>query len=505
MAAAVRRRRLPGLLPPPRARGTTWSTLPAQPLPLGADGSTSLPHSQHRGPSRSARVRGVTAGSYPAGRLRHPGRVPAPLPVPSPGRSEPDEDRAGRGRRRTEYAERAMPVLARLRERWARTRPLAGVRVAACMHVTPETAVLVRTLTAAGAEVHLAASNPLSTQDDVAAALAEEGVGVQARSGIDREGHARHLAAVLEARPQLLLDDGCDLVQVLVRRPELAEGVRAGCEETTTGVLRLRRMAAEGVLRLPVLAVNDTPTQLLVANRHGTGQSTLDAVVRATGTLLAGSVVLVAGYGWCGSGIAVRARALGAQVVVTEVDPLRALEAVLDGSRVLPMAEAAALADVVITATGNRGVLSAEHLPLLRDGVVLANAGHFDVEIDVRALRAAALSVRRVRPHVDEHLLPGGRRALLLSQGRLANLSAADGHPPAVMDVSFAVQALALEWLSRVDLPPGVHAVPAALDAEVARTRLAAVGVRLDALSPDQEAYLSSWSPDTALSGQEQA
>jgi adenosylhomocysteinase len=391
---------------------------------------------------------------------------------------------AERGRRRTDFAEHAMPVLGLLRTRFAAERPLEGVRVAACMHVTPETAALARTLTAGGASLHLAASNPLSTQDDVAAALAADGVVVA------------HLEAVLEARPHLLLDDGCDLVQVLVRRPELLPGIRAGCEETTTGVLRLRQMAAAGALPLPVVAVNDTATQLLVANRHGTGQSTLDAVVRATGTLLAGAVVVVAGYGWCGRGIAERARGMGASVVVTEVDPSRALEAVLDGHRVLPMTQAAALADVVITATGSTGVVTAEHLPLLRDGVVLANAGHFDVEISVPDLEVAAEQVhRRVRPHVDAYALPGGRRALLVSEGRLANLSAADGHPPAVMDVSFAVQALVLEWLAGADLPPGVHAVPVALDTEIARTKLAAMGVALDTLSDAQRSYLQEWAP----------
>ncbi|HEU0102852.1 MAG TPA: adenosylhomocysteinase [Mycobacteriales bacterium] len=400
---------------------------------------------------------------------------------------------AERGARRTDFAERSMPVLRLLRERFARARPLQGVRVAACMHVTPETAALARTLLAGGAELHLAASNPLSTQDDVAAALAEQGVGVHARHGVDRAGYAAHLDAVLQARPHLLLDDGCDLVQVLVRRPELRDGVRAGCEETTTGVLRLRQMAADGALWLPMMAVNDTATQLLVANRHGTGQSTLDAVVRTTGTLLAGATVVVAGYGWCGRGIAERARGLGASVVVTETDAGRALEAVLDGNRVLPMSEAAPLADVVLTATGNRDVLTTEHFGLLRDGAVLANAGHFDVEIDVAGLRAAAVSVHRVRPYVDEHVLPGGRRLLLLAEGRLVNLSAADGHPPAVMDVSFAVQALVLEHLVTADLAAGVHAVPADLDAEVARTKLAAMGVELDALTPEQVRYLSSW------------
>ncbi len=404
-----------------------------------------------------------------------------------------DAGLAASGRRRTAYAERRMPVLGLLRERFLRERPLAGVRVAACMHVTPETAALARTLLAGGAQVHLAASNPLSTQDDVAAALVEQGVGVHARHGVDRDGYARHLEAVLEARPHLLLDDGCDLVQVLQRRPELRAGVRAGCEETTTGVLRLRSMAAAGALWLPMMAVNDTATQLLVANRHGTGQSTLDAVVRATGTLLAGATVVVAGYGWCGRGIAERARGLGASVVVTEIDPARALEAVLDGHRVLPMAQALPLADVVLTATGNRDVVAGPHLELLRDGAVLGNAGHFDVEIDVAGLRARAVEVSRVRPHVDEYALPSGRRVLLLAEGRLVNLSAAEGHPPAVMDVSFAVQALVLEHLHATELAPGVHAVPARLDAEVARTKLAALGVVLDDLTAAQAGYLSSW------------
>lgn len=399
------------------------------------------------------------------------------------------------GRRRVDFAERAMPVLALLRRRYAEARPLAGVRVAACMHVTAETAAFARTLTAAGAELHLAASNPLSTQDDVAAALVAEGVAVHARHGVDRAGYVRHLEAVLDAEPLLVLDDGCDLVGVLhSTRRHLLAGVRGGCEETTTGVLRLRQMAADGALGLPMVAVNDTGMQRLVANRHGTGQSTLDAVMRATGTLLAGSTVVVAGYGWCGSGVAARARGLGAHVIVTEVDPERALDAVLDGFRVLPMRAAAAEADVVIAVTGNRDVLTGEHLDLLRDGAVLANAGHFDVEIDVPALEAAAVEVRRrVRPHVDEYVLPGGRRLLLIAEGRLANLAAAEGHPAAVMDMSFAVQALTVEWLVATDLPVGVHDVPAAIDTEVARTKLAAMGVVLDALSPAQARYLSSW------------
>ena len=405
-----------------------------------------------------------------------------------------DPSLAEQGARRVAWAERAMPVLGLLRERFALEQPLAGLTVAACMHVTPETAALVRTLTAGGAALHLAASNPLSTQDDVAAALAAEGVGVHARHGVDREGYARHLRAVLRAKPQLLLDDGCDLVNLLHETPSLRRGVRAGVEETTTGVLRLRQMAADGALRLPMVAVNDTAVQRLVANRHGTGQSTLDAVLRSTGMLLAGTTTVVAGYGPCGTGIADRARGLGAQVVVTEVDPARALEAVLDGHRVLTMAEAAPLGDVFLTATGNRGVLREEHFAVMKDGAVLANAGHFDVEVDVVALARVSVEVhRRVRPHVDEHLLADDRRLLLVAEGRLANLAAAEGHPASVMDVSFAVQALTLEWLTGQSLNPGVHQVPPEIDVAVARTKLAALGVALDDLTPEQERYLSTW------------
>ena len=400
------------------------------------------------------------------------------------------------GRRRTAYAEQAMPVLRRLRERFAAERPLEGLRVAACMHVTPETAALARTLVAGGAELSLAASNPLSTQDDVAAALVvDDGVSVHARHGVDRAGYAAHLEAALARGPHLLLDDGCDLVNVVhARRPDLLDDLRGGCEQTSTGVLRLRQMAADGALRLAMVAVNDTPTQLLVANRHGTGQSTLDAVMRSTGTLLAGTTVVVAGYGWCGAGVAARARGLGAQVVVTEVDASRALDAVLDGHRVLTMAEAAGIGDVFVTTTGNRDVLTGEHFAAMADGAVLANAGHFDVEIDVRGLAAAAVEVERgVRPNVDAYVMADGRRLLLLAEGRLANLAAADGHPAPVMDVSFAVQALTVEWLAGTDLPPGVHEVPARLDREVARTKLDALGVQLDVLTPEQDRYLSTW------------
>jgi adenosylhomocysteinase len=405
-----------------------------------------------------------------------------------------DPGLAEQGARRVLWAERAMPVLGLLRERFTTERPLEGMTVAACMHVTTETAALVRTLTAGGAQLHLAASNPLSTQDDVAAALAAEGVGVFARRGVTRDEYAGHLRAVLEAGPQLVLDDGCDLVDLLHRTPALRKGVRAGIEETTTGVLRLRQMHAEGALRLPMVAVNDTAVQRLVANRHGTGQSTVEAVLRATGVLLAGTTVVVAGYGACGSGIAERARGLGAQVVVTETDPARGLEAVLDGHQVMTMHEAAPRGDVFVTATGNRGVLRQEHFAAMKDGAVLANAGHFDVEIDVAALAQDSVEVhRRVRAHVDEHLMADGRRLLLIAEGRLVNLAAAEGHPASVMDVSFAVQALALEWLVRQTLKPGVYEVPEELDTEVARTKLAALGVSLEELTPDQVRYLSSW------------
>ncbi|MCU1603071.1 MAG: adenosylhomocysteinase [Frankiales bacterium] len=403
---------------------------------------------------------------------------------------------AEQGARKVAWAERAMPVLGLLRERFAQERPLDGITVAACMHVTPETAALVRVLTAGGAAVHLAASNPLSTQDDVAAALAAEGVGVHARHGVTRDEYVAHLTAVLEAGPQLLLDDGCDLVDLLHTKPVLRKGVRAGVEETTTGVLRLRQMTADGALKIPMVAVNDTSVQRLVANRHGTGQSTVDAVLRATGALLAGTTVVIAGYGPCGAGIAERARGLGAHVLVTEIDPARALEAVLSGHRVATMADAAPLGDVFITATGNRDVLRAEHFEVMKDGAVLANAGHFDVEIDVRSLAENSLEVhRKVRPHVDEHLMADGRRLLLVAEGRLVNLAAAEGHPASVMDVSFAVQALTLEWLTTQVLKPGVYDVPPEIDAEVARTKLAALGIGLEALTPEQQRYLSSWRP----------
>ncbi|MGH8867548.1 MAG: adenosylhomocysteinase [Actinomycetes bacterium] len=408
-----------------------------------------------------------------------------------------DPGLAPEGARRVAWAERAMPVLGRIAARFAAERPLEGLRVAASLHVTTETAVLVRTLLAGGARVALAASNPLATQDDVAASLAADGADVFARHRADPVTYARHLHAALDTGPDLLLDDGCDLVTTLhAARPELVTSVRGGCEETRTGAIRLRQMAQDGALRIPVLAVSETDTTRLVADQYGTGQSVLDAVVRATHALLAGRTVVVAGFGPAGRGIADRAAGLGARVVVTEVDATRALEATLQGYQVLPMGEAAPLADVVVTATGNRGVVRAEHFGVLADGAVLVNAGHFDVEVDVDALREASVAVEQgVRPFADAYVMPDGRRLVLLAGGQVANLAVAEGSPPAVMDVAFGVQAVAAAWLAAHggDLGPGVHAVPAAIDREVAGLALEALGVRLDVLDPAQERYRTAW------------
>ena len=405
---------------------------------------------------------------------------------------------ADRGVRRVEWADHAMPVLRRVRERFAAERPLAGLTISACLHVTAETAALVRVLLTGGARVFLAASNPLSTQDEVAAALAARyGAAVFARAGVDRATYYRSIHQAIETGPDLVLDDGCDLVNTLHgERPDLVAGVRGGCESTTTGVIRLRSMAAAGELGFPMVAANDTPVKRMSDNRYGTGQSVLDGILRATNTLLAGRIVVVAGYGYCGKGLAERARGLGAQVIVTEVDPAAALDAVMQGFRVLPMACAASLGDVFITATGNRDVIASDHLAVMRDGAILANAGHFDVEVDVGALESLASTVHRgVRPDTDEYILPGGRRLLLLAEGRLVNLVAAEGHPPAVMDLSFASQALATAWLAghHDGLAPGVHDVPGEIDTEVAKLALASLGVDIDTLTMRQQEYLESW------------
>jgi adenosylhomocysteinase len=401
------------------------------------------------------------------------------------------------GDARIEWADRSMPVLARVRERLAKERPFAGLRFAACMHVTTETANLVRALREGGADVALCASNPLSTQDDTAAALvARHGVRVFARSGVDVETYYRHIDAALDIAPDLVFDDGCDLVNTLhASRTELLGGVRGGCEDTTSGAHRLRRMAEDGALRFPMVAVSESTTNDMFDNRYGTGQSTLDGIMRATNLLVAGRTVVVAGYGLCGQGIAERAAGLGARVVVTEVDPVRALDALMQGHQVMRMRDAAAVGDVFVTATGNAAVVNTEHFAVMKDGAVLANAGHFDVEIDVRALTSLAVARRRVRRQVEEYVLDSGRRLLLLAEGRVVNLAAAEGHPPAVMDLSFAVQALSAVWLAREGsaLAPGVHAVPADIDREVARLKLLAAGLEIDAMTTEQLAYLRSW------------
>ncbi len=395
-----------------------------------------------------------------------------------------------------------MPVLSAIAERFARQRPLQGLRIGACLHVTTETANLMLALAAGGAEVWLCASNPLSTQDDVAAHLAlDHRMHVFAVKGEDNARYYRHIEAVVAAGPHLTMDDGCDLVTILTTKaPQAAASVLGGTEETTTGVIRLRSMERDGLLRFPIIAVNDALTKHLFDNRYGTGQSTLDGIIRATNVLLAGKTIVVAGYGWCGRGIAQRARGMGAHVIVTEIDPVKALEAVMDGYQVMPMEEAAARGDIFITVTGNTGVLREEHFAVMKSGAIVANSGHFNVEIDLPALaRLAEGDVMRPREFVEQYRLGDGRTINVLGEGRLINLAAAEGHPAAVMDMSFANQALALEHLAthRGALPPGVHPVPQAIDAEVARLKLAAMGVRIDRLTLEQERYLSSWSEGT--------
>jgi len=420
----------------------------------------------------------------------------APDAQPGPPSDIADPGLAEAGRARIGWARRGMPVLRLITERYAGEQPFAGLTVAACLHVTAETAGLVGALRAGGARVFLAASNPLSTQDDVAAALADAGTFVFARAGVDAISYAAHIHRVLDPGPDLVVDDGGDLVDTLAGRPDLVANVRGGCESTSTGVLRLRRMAAAGVLAFPMVAADATTTKRMFDSTAGTGQSVLDGVLRATNILLAGRAVVVAGFGPCGQGIAARAHGLGAQVIVTEVDPVRALDAVLRGYRVLPMREAAGVGEVIITATGSRDVVAAEHLAVLRDGAILANAGHFDAEIDVPALDGAAVKVTRdVRPHADEYTLPDGRRVVLLAEGRVVNLVAAEGNPPQVMDVSFAGQALVLRWLARdhESLRAGVHDVPRAIDEEIAGLTLESSGARIDTLTDAQRDYLNSW------------
>jgi adenosylhomocysteinase len=406
-----------------------------------------------------------------------------------------------KGRARIEWAGAEMRVLALIRERFEKERPLEGLKIAACLHVTTETANLVETLQAGGGEVALCASNPLSTQDDVAAALCEQsGVSVYAIKGEDNETYYRHINEVLDHHPNLTMDDGADLVGLLhTKRKDQLPEILAGTEETTTGVIRLRAMAEHGVLAYPIVAVNDANTKHLFDNRFGTGQSTIDAILRSTNLLLAGRTVVVCGYGMCGRGVSSRARGLGAHVVVTEVSPLAALEALMEGYRVMPLRDAARIGDVFVTVTGDTSIIRREHMETMKDGAVLANSGHFDVEIDKEALRDLGGEPRRIREFVDEYKLGDGRRLYLLAEGRLVNLAAAEGHPAAVMDMSFANQALAVEWIARnhEGLEQRVYGVPAEIDAEVARLKLQAMGVEIDELTPEQEAYLTSWEQGT--------
>ena len=395
-----------------------------------------------------------------------------------------------------------MPVLSLIRERFANEQPLKGLRISACLHVTTETANLAITLKAGGADLVLCASNPLSTQDDVAASLiADEGISVYAIKGEDEQTYYRHIHAALDHAPQMTMDDGCDLVSSLHKdRADLIPHVIAGTEETTTGVIRLRSMQQNGVLKFPVLAVNDSDTKHLFDNRYGTGQSTIDAIIRATNRLIAGRTVVVAGYGWCGKGVASRVRGLGANVVVTEIDPVRAIEAVMDGFRVMPMLEAAAIGDVFITVTGDLNVIDRPHLERMKEGAIIANSGHFNDEINIPALEELATGGHRTaRDFVEEYTLADGRHLYLLADGRLVNLSAGEGHPASVMDMSFANQALGVEYMLQHggDLEPKVYTIPTEIDHEIARLKLTAMGIQIDTLTPAQKAYLEAWESGT--------
>ncbi len=431
---------------------------------------------------------------------------------------------AEKGRLRMEWADRSMPVLARIRERFEKEKPLKGLRLSACLHVTTETGNLARALKAGGADLVLCASNPLSTQDDVAAALvAEFGISTYAIKGEDNKTYYSHIQAALAHMPNMTMDDGADLVSSLLfislgkegqlepslaawakglsstDRKRLLEGIIGGTEETTTGVIRLKAMEKEGVLKFPVLAVNDAETKHFFDNRYGTGQSTIDGIIRATNLLLAGLNVVVAGYGWCGKGVAMRAKGLGANVIVTEINPVRGIEAAMDGLRVMPMLEAAKIGDVFVTVTGNKSVLADEHFAAMKSGAVIANSGHFNVEIDIPSLEKRAASRRMVREFVEEFHLRDGRMIFLLGDGRLINLAAAEGHPASVMDMSFANQALGAEFMVKNHKTLGnkVHSIPAAIDAEIARLKLASMGVLLDVLTPEQEKYLAGWEEGT--------
>src|SRR5690348_69591 len=405
------------------------------------------------------------------------------------------------GKRRTEWAFQSMPVLQTIRKQFIKSQPLAGIRVAACLHVTTETANLMVTLRDGGANIVICASNPLSTQDDVAASLVRDyNIPVYAIKGENNDVYYSHILAAIDHKPHITMDDGADLVSILhTKRQDLLDGVIGGTEETTTGVIRLRAMAKEGVLRYPIVAVNDADTKHLFDNRYGTGQSTIDGIIRATNFLLAGSMFVVAGYGWCGRGLASRARGAGAQVIVTEIDPTKALEAVMDGFRVMSMAEAAKIGDVFCTVTGNKNVLAKEHFEVVKNGAIISNSGHFNVEIDIPALEKMASSKRTTRISVEEYSLKDGRKINLLGEGRLINLASAEGHPASVMDMSFADQALSVEFMvkNHKTLEKKVYPVPVELDKRVATLKLESMGIKIDRLTPEQEEYLASWSEGT--------
>jgi len=412
-----------------------------------------------------------------------------------------DIKQAEGGRRRIDWAEREMPVLRLIRERFKKERPLKGLRISGCLHVTTETANLMRTLQEGGADVVLTASNPLSTQDDVAASLVSHfEMPVFAIKGEDNQTYYKHIHAALDHNPQLTMDDGADLVSTLHKeRKDQLKSIIGGTEETTTGVIRLRAMAADRALAFPIMAVNDAMTKHFFDNRYGTGQSTIDGIIRATNILLAGKNFVVAGYGWCGRGLASRARGMGANVIVTEVDDLKALEAVMDGFRVMPMMEAAKIGDIFCTMTGDIDVIDRQHFEVMRDGAIVANSGHFNVEINIPALEKMAVETRRVRPFVDQYILADNRHIHILGEGRLVNLAAAEGHPASVMDMSFANQALGLEYLVKNadKLDKNVHSIPLEIDMEIARLKLKAMGVEIDALTPQQVKYLNSWEEGT--------
>lgn len=408
---------------------------------------------------------------------------------------------ADMGKRRIEWAFQSMPVLQTIRKQFIKTQPLAGIRIAACLHVTTETANLMVTLRDGGALPMLCASNPLSTQDDVASSLVRDyNIPVFAIKGENNEVYYQHIISALEHKPQITMDDGADLVTVLhTKKQDLLDGILGGTEETTTGVIRLKAMAKEGVLRYPIIAINDADTKHLFDNRYGTGQSTIDGILRATNFLLAGMNFVVAGYGWCGRGLAMRARGLGANVIVTEVDPIKAIEALMDGYRVMSMSEAAGIGDVFVTVTGNKSVISREHFEKLKNGAILANSGHFNVEIDLETLAKMASSRRPTREYVEEFALRDGRRVYVLGEGRLINLAAAEGHPASVMDMSFANQAMSVEHMvkNHASLEKRVYSVPLDIDKQVARMKLEAMGVKIDRLTVEQEKYLASWSEGT--------